>query len=80
LLWMLTGIIFLIKPTRWNAAVALIGTLAMSQILLTALVVYKDIGGQYGRVLSVVQPHMFLFLFLCAVATLGTYRKKIHKI
>jgi hypothetical protein len=80
LLWMLTGIIFLIKPTRWNAAVTLIGTLAMSQILLTALVVYKDVGGQYGRVLSVVQPHMFLFLFLCAVAPLGTYRKKIHKI
>lgn len=75
-LWVPACIIFLVKPTRWNAILALIGTIATSQILLTAFVVYKDIGGQYGRVLSVVQPHMYLFLFLCAVTCLRMYQKR----
>lgn len=77
-LWIPACIIFLVKPTRWNAIVALIGTIATSQILLTAFVVYKDIGGQYGRVLSVVQPHMYLFLVLCAITCLRMYQN--HRI
>lgn len=74
--WILTTIVFVVKPTQWNTMVALIGTIAMSQIILTALVVYKDIGGQYGRVLSIVKPQLFLFLFLCAVTCIRLYRKR----
>jgi 4-amino-4-deoxy-L-arabinose transferase-like glycosyltransferase len=76
LLWFVMGSVFFIQPSRWNAIVAAVGTIAMSQIVLTALVVYKDIGGQYGRVLSIVQPHMFLFLLLCAVSFSRMYRKR----
>lgn len=79
-LWILMGIAFFVKPTRWHAITALIGTIAMSQIVLTALVVYKDIGGQYGRVISVVQPHLFLFLFLCGATAVHAYRKRRYKI
>lgn len=75
LIWVPVFIVFLVNPTRWNAVVAITGTIAMSQIVLTALVVYKDIAGQYGRVLSIVQPHMYLFLFLCALTCLRIYRK-----
>jgi hypothetical protein len=74
-LWIPMCIFFFVKPTRWHAITALIGTIAMSQIILTALVVYKDAGGQYGRLMSVVRPHLFLFLFLCAVTCIRMYRK-----
>lgn len=74
------SIVFIVKPTRWHAVIALIGTIAMSQIILTALVVYKDVGGQYGRVISVVRPHLFLFLFLCVATIIRAYRKRRSKI
>lgn len=74
-LWILMCIVFIVKPTRWHAITALIGTIAMSQIVLTALTVYKDVDKQYGRLISIVQPQMFLFLFLCAVTCIRMYRK-----
>jgi hypothetical protein len=74
IVWLVSGSIFFVKPTKWNTLVFLIGTLAMSQIILTALTVYKDIGGQYGRVISIVRPHEFLLLFLFFV---GVRRNKI---
>jgi hypothetical protein len=79
-LWILMGIVFLIKPTRWNTVAALTGTIAMSQIILTALTMYKDIGGQYARIISLVRPHLFLFLFICAVTFVRTYTKKRGRI
>lgn len=79
-LWILMSIAFFVKPTRSHAIIALIGTIAMSQIFLTALAVYKDAGGQYGRVISVVRPQLFLFLFLCGVTCMHAYRKRRHKI
>jgi hypothetical protein len=75
-LWIFMSIVFVIKPTRWHAIVCLIGTIAMSQIVLTALVVYKDADRQYGRLTSVVRPQLFLFLFLCAVSFVRMYQKR----
>lgn len=75
LVWVPIGIMFLLKPTRWNTFMFLIGTIAMSQVILTSLVVYKDIGGQYGRVLSVIQPHLYLFLLVSSITILRAYRK-----
>lgn len=75
-LWIVMIIVFLAKPTRWNTITALIGTIAMSQIVLTALVVYKEVDKQYGRVISVVRPHLFLFLFLCGITAVRAYRKR----
>jgi hypothetical protein len=66
------------KPTRANTLTALIGSIATSQIVLTALVLFKDIGQQYGRVLSVVSPHMYLFLLLCAITCVNLFRN--HRI
>jgi hypothetical protein len=74
-LWIVTGSIFLIKPSRWNTLIALIGTIAMSQIVLMALMVYKDVGGQYGREISVIRPQMFLYLFLCGISALKWFHE-----
>ncbi len=75
-LWIPMGILFLVKPTRWNAVIAITGTIAMTQIILTALTMYKDIGGQYARIISLIRPHLFLFLLLCAVTCIRMYRKR----
>ena len=77
-LWTLAAVLFCMKPTRANTLTALIGSIATSQIVLTALVLFKDIGQQYGRVLSVVSPHMYLFLLLCAITCVNLFRN--HRI
>lgn len=64
--WVGVIILWLTKPTRARTFMALLGTIVMSQILLTAAVVYKDFGGQYQRILSVIRPQMFLFLIMSA--------------
>jgi hypothetical protein len=79
-LWIVMIMLFIVQPTRWNTCTAITGTIAVSQIVFTALVVYKDVDGQYGRVLSIVQPQMYLFLFVCAITGLRAYRTKNHKI
>jgi hypothetical protein len=63
-LWVITLIQWLAHPTRDRTLIALLGTMVMSQVLLTAAVVYKDEGGQYQRLLSVIRPQMFLFIIL----------------
>jgi len=62
--WIVVMILWVTKPTRARTLTALLGTMVMSQILLIAAVVYRDIGGQYQRLLSVIRPQMFLFLVL----------------
>ncbi len=64
--WVGVIILWLTKPTRTRTFTALLGTMVMSQILLTAAVVYQEYGGQYQRILSVIRPQMFLFLFMSA--------------
>lgn len=46
------------KPTLENTLLAALGTLILAQIILTSLVVYED----YGRMLSVIVPEVYLFL------------------
>lgn len=63
-LWIVEMLFWLKKPTRERSVIMLLGTIVMSQILLTAAVVYKDYGGQYQRLLAPIRPQMFLFLIL----------------
>lgn len=66
ILWLGAIVLFLKHPTRANTALALVGAIAVGQILLVAGLVYHDIGAQYGRVIAIVRPHMALFLMLAA--------------
>ncbi len=77
-LWIPMGILFLVKPTRWNTMVFLTGTIAVSEVVFTALTMYHDTAEQYGRIISLVRPHLFLFLFLCTLTCIRMYRK--HRI
>jgi hypothetical protein len=65
-IWAVEILVWLKKPTGAHTLTILLGTMVMSQILLTAAIVYKDYGGQYQRIISVIRPQMFVFLFLSA--------------
>lgn len=75
-LWIFCVSVFLVKPNKSRAVAALLGTVAVGQILLVAATVYHETGANYGRLIAVIRPQMFLFLFLGTLQSIELLRGK----
>jgi hypothetical protein len=78
-LWIVSVYQMIRKPAAMRVVLVLLGTLFMFQLAFSAGVVYIDVDGQHGRLMSLVRPHAIVFIGLWLYEQRKNVRQILHK-